>query len=110
MRQQVYLGQVSAAGLLLTVATLFYGRVFDGPTWLPSVLGAVLLSGLLALVLGRSSMPGIFRALALTFTGGLYVLLAIILPSTDFAGFEDVADAFYGAEKAAFPVFCLGLI
>ena len=31
MNQQVFLGQVSAAGLLLTISTLFYSRVIAGP-------------------------------------------------------------------------------
>ena len=97
MRQQVFLGQVSAAGLLLTVSALFYSRVFGGPGWAGPVIGAVLLSGSLAVALSRTGMGRWFRALALGVTGLLFVVLAVILPATNFGGFGDIASALYGS-------------
>lgn len=97
MRQQVFLGQLSSAGLLLTVASLFYGRVFDGPTWIGPVIGAVLLGGALSLTLGRTSMPAPFRVLAVGLTGVLFVTLAVLIPSADFPGLDRIGDVLYGA-------------
>jgi transglutaminase-like putative cysteine protease len=97
MRQQVFLGQVSAAGLLLTVSGLFYSRVFGGAGWIGPVIGGLLLSAVLGVVLARTSMHRIFRVLALTLFGALFLLLAVILPSTNFGGAGDVASAFWDA-------------
>ena len=97
MRQQVFLGQVSAAGLLLTISGLFYGRVFGGAGWIGPVIGGLLLAGVLGMVLARTSMHRAFRVLALTVFGALFVLLAVILPSTNFGGPGDVGSAFWDA-------------
>ncbi len=97
MRQQVFLGQVSAAGLLLTISGLFYGRVFGGAGWIGPVIGGLLLSGALGMALARTSMHRAFRILALTVVGGLFVLLAVILPSSNFGGPGDVGSAFWEA-------------
>jgi len=97
MRQQVFLGQVSAAGLLLTVSTLFYSRIFDGPGWIPAVIGSVLLSGALGVVLGRSGMAQVPRLLALAASGVLFLLLAVILPGTSFGSGSEILSAFYGS-------------
>lgn len=97
MRQQVFLGQVSAAGLLLTVSGLFYSRVFSGPGWIGPVIGSVLLSGLVAVALARTGMGRWLRALALVLIGLAFVVLAVILPATSFGGPGDIASALYGA-------------
>lgn len=97
MRQQVFLGQMSAAGLLLTVSALFYSRVFGGPGWVGPVIGAVLLSGGLAVALARSGMGRWFRVLALTILGTVFVVVAVILPATSFGGPGDIASALIGS-------------
>ncbi len=97
MRQQVFLGQVSAAGLLLTISALFYSRVFDGPGWIPPVIGAVLLSGAAAVALGRTGMGRVPRTVALVVTGLLFVLLTVILPGTSFGSGSEIASALYGS-------------
>lgn len=97
MRQQVFLGQVSAAGLLLTISALFYGRVFDGPGWVGPAIGSVLLSGALSVALARTGMGRWFRILALGVVGVLFVVLAVILPATSFGGPGDIGSALYGA-------------
>ena len=61
MNQQVFLGQVSAAGLLLTISALFYSRVFAGPGWIPPVIIGILLSGALAVAVSRTSMGSVLR-------------------------------------------------
>lgn len=90
MNQQVFLGQVSAAGLLLTVSALFYSRVFAGPGWIPPVLLGVLVSGALAVALSRTAMGPFLRTAALIIGGVLFLLLAIILPSSSFTGAGDI--------------------
>ena len=97
MNQQTFLGQVSAAGLLLTVSALFYSRVFDGPGWLPPVLGAVLLACLLAAALGRTSIGRFSLAAAITIAGVLFLLLGVILPGTSFGGLSDITSALVGS-------------
>ena len=97
MRQQVFLGQLSAAGLLISVAALFYGRVFSGPGWIGPVVGGALLAGAIAVALARTRMPRGFRVLALLIAGTLFVLLAVIMPATSFAGPSDIGSALYGA-------------
>ncbi|MDW3179381.1 MAG: transglutaminase-like domain-containing protein [Acidimicrobiia bacterium] len=97
MRQQVFLGQVSAAGLLLTVSALFYGRVFGGPGWVGPIIGSVLLAGALSVALARTGMGRSFRALALGVVGVLFVVLAVILPATSFGGPGDIGSALYGS-------------
>lgn len=97
MRNQVVLGQISAAGLLLVVSAIFYGRVFAGPAWIVPVVGAVLLSGMLAAGLARTSMGRAVRTLALIVTGFLYLLLAVLLPATSFGGLSGLGDALIGA-------------
>lgn len=97
MRQQVFLGQVSAAGLLLTVSALFYSRVFGGAGWVGPVMGSVLLSGLLAVALARTGMGRWLRAFALVLIGVAFVVLAVILPATSFGGPGDIGSALYGS-------------
>ncbi len=97
MKQQVFLGQVSAAGLLLTVSALFYSRVFGGPGWVGPVIGAVLVSGAIAVGLGRTGMSRWLRALALVITGVLFVGLTVIVPGTNFGSASDITSAFLGA-------------
>jgi len=97
MRQQVFLGQISAAGVLLTVSALFYGRVFAGPGWIGPIVGAVLFSGVFAIALARTSMGRWLRALALGVVGVLFVILAVILPATSFGGTGAIASALYGS-------------
>lgn len=97
MRQQVFLGQVSAAGLLLAVSAFFYSRVFGGLGWVGPVMGSVFFSGLLAVALARTNMGRGLRALALAIIGLLYVILAVILPATSFGGAGDIASALYGS-------------
>lgn len=95
--RQVFLGQASAAGVLLVVSAFFYSRVFDGPGWIAPIIGSVLLSGLLAVALARTGMGRWLLAVALAVTGVLFVTLAVILPATSFGGASDIASAFYGA-------------
>ena len=90
MNQQVFLGQISAAGLLLTVSTLFYSRVFAGPGWIPPVIIGILLSGALAVAVSRTSMGPVLRTLGLAIGGVLFLILAVVLPSTDFTGAADI--------------------
>jgi len=97
MRQQVFLGQISAAGVLLTVSALFYGRVFSGPGWVGPIVGAVLFSGVFAVALARTSMGRWLRALALGVIGVLFVILAVILPATSFGGPSAISSAIYGS-------------
>ncbi len=97
MRQQVFLGQISAAGLLLTVSALFYSRVFDGPGWVGPVIGSVLMAGALSVVLARTGMGRWFRVLALGIVGVLFVILAVILPATSFGGPNAIGSALYGS-------------
>ena len=97
MKQQVFLGQVSAAGLLLTVSALFYSRVFGGPGWVGPVIGAILLSAILAVVLGRTGMPRVPRAIALFLAGAIFVALTVILPGTNFGTANEIGSAFFGA-------------
>ncbi len=97
MRQQVFLGQISAAGVLLTVSAMFYSRVFSGPGWVGPIVGAVLFSALFAVSLARTSMDRWLRALALAVVGVLFVILTVILPATSFGGAGDIASALYGS-------------
>lgn len=97
MRQQVFLGQVSAAGLLLTISALFYSRVFAGPGWVGPVIGSVLVAGALSVALARTGMGRWFRVLALGVVGVLFVVLAVILPATSFGGPGDIGSALYGS-------------
>ncbi|MFT7475447.1 MAG: transglutaminase-like putative cysteine protease [Verrucomicrobiales bacterium] len=97
MRQQVFLGQISAAGLLLTVSALFYSRVFGGPGWVGPIIGAVLLSGGLAVALARTSMGRWLRLAALIVAGFLFVTLTVILPGTNFGGPGDIFSALLGS-------------
>ncbi len=90
MNQQLFLGQVSAAGLLLTVSSLFYNRVFDGPGWIPAVIGAVLLSFAVGVALARTGLGRFSRAIALGIIGVLFLTLAVILPGTSFGGLSEV--------------------
>ena len=95
MRQQVFLGQVSAAGLLLTVSALFYGRVFGGPGWIAPIIGAVLLSGAIAVGLGRTRMGRFLRVAAIIIAGFLFIALAVILPGTNFGSGSEILTAFF---------------
>ena len=97
MKQQVFLGQVSAAGLLLTVSSLFYSRVFGGPGWVAPIIGAALLSGALAVVLARTSMGRGLRAVALLLAGLIFVSLAVIVPGTNFGSASEISSALVGA-------------
>ena len=97
MNQQVFLGQVSAAGLLLTISALFYSRVFSGPGWIPPVVGAVLLAFAAAAALSRTSMGNIARTIALAVLGVLFVVLTVILPGTSFGGLGDIGSALVGS-------------
>ena len=97
MKQQVFLGQVSVAGLLLTVSALFYSRVFGGPGWIAPVIGAVLLSGIISVGLGRTRMGRWLRAIALLLAGIFFVALAVILPGTNFGSGNEIATAFFEA-------------
>lgn len=97
MKQQVFLGQVSAAGLLLTVSSLFYSRVFGGPGWVGPIIGAALLSGALAVVLGRTSMGRWLRLFALLLAGLIFVSLTVILPGTNFGNASEIASALVGS-------------
>ena len=97
MKQQVFLGQVSAAGLLLTVSALFYSRVFDGPGWVGPVIGGLLVSAAIAVVLGRTGMTRVPRAIALFLAGIIFVGLTAILPGTNFGTADEIGSAFFGA-------------
>ena len=97
MKQQVFLGQVSAAGLLLTVSGLFYGRVFGGPGWIAPVIGAALLSAALAVLLARTSMGRWLRGAALILAGLIFVSLTVILPGTNFGSASEISSALLGA-------------
>ena len=97
VRQQVLLGQISAAGLLLTVSSLFYARVFAGPGWIAPVLASVLLSGLMAVLLARTGLGRWFRTIALVAAGFIFVLLTVLLPGTSFGDFAEIGDVLVGA-------------
>ncbi|NNC80743.1 MAG: hypothetical protein HKN94_11405 [Acidimicrobiales bacterium] len=96
MRRQLFLGQLSAMGLWLTVAALFYGRIFSGAAWLVPVLGGVLLSAAMALVFGRTSMPPSARAAALVVAGVLFVAIAVVLPTATVNSVGDFIDLLLG--------------
>lgn len=97
MNQQVFLGQVSAAGLLLTISGLFYSRVFAGPGWIPPVLGALLLACAAAVALARTGMGRVPRTIALVALGLIFVALTVILPGTSFGGLGDIGSALVGS-------------
>jgi len=97
VNQQTFLGQLSAAGLLLTVSSLFYSRVFAGPGWIPPVIGAVLLGCGAAVALSRTGMGRVLRSVALALIGLLFVALAVILPGTSFGGLSEIASTLSGA-------------
>lgn len=97
MRQQVFLGQVSAAGLLTAVAALFYGRVFEGPGWIGPIVGGSLLAGSIAVALARTAMPAVFRILALLISATLFVVLTVTLPTTNFADPSEIGPLLYGS-------------
>lgn len=97
MKQQVFLGQVSAAGLLLTVSSLFYSRVFGGPGWVAPIIGAALVSGALAVALARTSMGRWLRGIALLLAGVIFISLSVILPGTNFGSASEIASALLGA-------------
>lgn len=90
MSQQVFLGQLSVAGLLLTISSLFYSRVFDGPGWIVPVLAGALISGVLAVALSRTEMPVFFRTAALFIGGVLFLVVAVILPGSEFTQASDI--------------------
>lgn len=95
MSQEVLLGQLSAAGLLLTVSSLFYSRVFEGPAWIPPVIGAALLAFVIAVALARTSMGRMLRVLALSLIGVLFVALAVLLPGTSFGSVGEIGSALF---------------
>lgn len=96
MRRQLFLGQLSAMGLWLTVAALFYGRIFAGVGWLVPVLGGVLISAAMAFTLGRTSMTRSARVAALGIGGVLFVAIAVLLPTASVSGIGDVFDLVFG--------------
>lgn len=97
VKQQILVGQASAAGLLLTISALFYGRVFDGPGWVIPVMAGAVLSGLLAVLLTQTSLGRLLRTLVLTLLGLLFLTLTVLLPGTDFGSFGDLYDALVGS-------------
>lgn len=97
MNQQIFLGQLSAAGLLLAASSLFYSRIFAGPAWIPPVLGAIVLSFALAVVLSRTTMALFLRALALVAFGVLFVGIAVLLPGTSFGSFSEIGSTLVAA-------------
>ncbi|MGI9607762.1 MAG: DUF3488 and transglutaminase-like domain-containing protein [Acidimicrobiales bacterium] len=97
MNRQVLLGQVSAAGLLLVIAATFYGRVFNGAGWVGPIVGAVIISGTMAVGLGRTRMGRTMRSGALFFSGLLFLLLAVVLPTTNFGSIDQITNALTGS-------------
>ena len=97
MRQQVLLGQASAAGVLLVAAAAFYSRVFNGPGWIIPIVGAAILAGLLAVLLSQTSLNGFFRGTILIVLGVLFLLLTVLLPGTSFGTASQLTDAFVGS-------------
>lgn len=97
MKQQILVGQASAAGLLLAISSLFYGRVFDGPGWVIPVMAGAVLSGLLAVLLTQTSLGRFFRTSILSLLGLLFLALTVLLPGTDFGSFGDLYDALIGS-------------
>ena len=97
MKRQLLLGQVSAAGVLLVVAALFYSRVFLGPGWIAPVMASLLVSLFVAVLLGRTSVLMVFRVFALAASGVLFLFVAVILPATNFSGGSELLTTLYGA-------------
>ena len=97
MKQQVLLGQASAAGLLLVVSSLFYSRVFEGPGWIIPIVAGTLVSGLLALLLTRTSLNRVVRGAVLLVLGLLFLGLTVLLPGTNFGTSEQLLDALVGS-------------
>lgn len=97
MRQQVLLGQASAAGVLLAVSALFYSRVFAGPGWIIPVVAGALVSGLLAVLLTQTSLTSFVRAGILAVLGLLFLFLTVLLPGTDFGTSTELLEALRGS-------------
>ena len=97
MKQQVLLGQASAAGALLAVSSLFYSRVFAGPGWIIPILAGTLVSALLALLLTQTSLNRTVRAVVLFMLGLLFLGLTVLLPGTNFGTFDQLVDALVGS-------------
>ncbi len=97
MRQQVLLGQASAAGVLLAASSLFYSRVFGGPGWIIPIVAGALVSGLLAVLLTQTSLATYVRGLILGVLGLLFLFLTVLLPGTDFGTSEELLEALQGA-------------
>lgn len=97
MRQQVLLGQASAAGAFLAVSAMFYSRVFDGPGWIIPVVAGVLISGLLAVLLTRTSLNRLIRTTILLVLGLLFLSLTVLLPGTNFGSSSQLIDALVGS-------------
>lgn len=97
MKQSVLTGQVSAVGLLLVAASSFYSRVFNGSGWIVPVLLGALFSALLGYLLTRTSLNSVLRGISLASIGALFVTLTVLLPGTNFGGFGELFDAFYGS-------------
>ena len=97
MRQQVLLGQASAAGVLLGVASAFYSRVFQGPGWIIPIVAGALLSGVLAVLLTQTSLNRFIRFVALSVLGLLFLSLTVLLPGTDFGTADELLNALIGS-------------
>lgn len=97
MNQQVFLGQLSVAGLLLTISSLFYSRVFDGPGWLVPVLAGSLIAAAVAVALARTAMGPLLRTIALTAGGVLFLIVAVILPGSAFTQASDIGSLLFDA-------------
>ncbi len=97
MKQQVLLGQASAAGVLLAVASAFYSRVFSGPGWIIPIIAGALVAGLLAVLLTQTSLNRFVRGLVLATLGILFLLLTVLLPGTSFGTSNELFDAFVGS-------------
>ncbi len=97
MKQQILLGQASAAGLLLVVSSLFYGRVFDGPGWVIPIMAGSLVAGLLAVLLTQTSLNGFMRTVILAILGLLFLGLTVLLPGTNFGTSAELFDALVGS-------------
>ncbi len=97
MKQQVLLGQASAAGALLVAASLMYSRVFDGPGWIIPVVAGALLAGFLAVLLTQTSLGRPARAAILVVLGLLFLFLTVLLPGTSFGTAGELGEALFGS-------------
>lgn len=102
VKQQVFVGQLAAAGILLIVATSFFSPVYSGAGWYGPAVGSVLLSFGIGVPLGRSRLRWWYIAPIQIFSGFLYLLLAVLVASGDFNSFGSLGEATFNSSFDGF--------